>query len=321
MHYNFGFFAQTLEKSSTRSVSQADFVGELLSCGLDGYNSSIDKSNANNYFNNKKPIPRSFAGDSRSEKGKNAIINYLINQFLPNRIDSDDYGLIIKTLDEAIKNDPDIDFLTKNNLFSLKNDVTEKEYIAHQYLLSLKMNNVISNAKVTNTPYKIQIGNVMIKDKKLYVDGVEMKVPEELLPPDITENEEKKYVDELLIAYSQDDNNNDSFTPKTLPSKYKSDFQYHRVLFFRAETIRRRLRDIIPKEFEVLKQDVYHGIYHFVNQPFKSNLDRINNTMIHVTKLETKKSKLEQLQGWISIPEKQGICHMLVNEESITWIK
>ncbi len=317
MNYNFGFFAQTIKASS--NLNQYELVSELLSCRIDLFDQIIDGGNANRYFHNKRNVPKAFLDHSRTQIGKQQIIEYFINYFGPRHVFETDYPIIFSKLEKCLNDDDQIEKAKKDELTRFRNNSSNNhEYLGHLYLISLLGGNTFTNESFEKS--QSIIPTIEVKNKKLYINGEEIPVPERIIPPDDIQDDEQNYVYELMLAYAERKGVTE-FTINTLPNEFSNHFNRHRSAYYSAETIRRRLRDFIPQEFDVLKDDIYDGIIDFVEQDFPDGLERLNQTFIHLTKIKTNKSKLEELQGWISIKERQGICHMLVNEGLIKWVK
>lgn len=52
MNYNFSSFVKTVKRFCNLKIH--DLVSELLSCGIERFDSVLDKGNASNYYNCKK---------------------------------------------------------------------------------------------------------------------------------------------------------------------------------------------------------------------------------------------------------------------------
>ena len=179
-----------------------------------------------------------------------------------------------------------------------------------------------SKYKMPGTP----IAEVFIRDGKIHIGDIQIKVHEALLPPVEIASEEVIYADELLAAYA-DAEKAPAITRETLPDypgKYQKNFIEQRKHFYNAESIRRSLRDVFSEEdmnqFEILKDDTYDGIYEVCFDEYEHGYARLISVLKAIPTINTSKSLLSHIPNWIGNSEKKGICHMLVNDGKIKWV-
>lgn len=269
-----------------------------------------------------KKIPTFFIDYSRTENGKNEIIDFFVNDFFSKYIFEDESDLLIEELNDLVKSDDEISNKEKEKVFSLKDKISEEEYLANLYLLALKRSKVLTlvNNEIIKKETTVSHNKFEIVDGELFFGGAKINVPERIIPEKNINLQEEKYVSELLFAYAED-KNIEKVTIDSIPNEYQSHFQRNREYYYSAVRIKRRLRDIIPIEFENFKEDIFEGIVEVVGKDYPNSYQRIENTFIHISQMEKTKSRIEELKGWIGLKERKGVCHMLVNEGKISWKK
>lgn len=106
-------------------------------------------------------------------------------------------------------------------------------------------------------------------------------------------------------------------------SKYNKNLDRQRKDYYSAETIRRFVRDIFTdsKQFDVLKDEAYDGIIEVYEEDYSNGFERLNAVIKHVSTVSTDKSLLSSKLHCIGNSEKKGVCHMLVNDKRLKWVK
>lgn len=154
--------------------------------------------------------------------------------------------------------------------------------------------------------------------------GVNTKRPEVLSVPPQIENEELDYIRALFDAYSdflkcivmEEHHITDN------PTCYK-DFNMQRKRYYSAESIKRFVRDTFTSadEFAVLEDEVFAGVIDTIDDIYSNGLDCLKTVMKHVSSINTSKCILDSKLNYIGNMERQGVCHMLVNDGKIKWVK
>lgn len=111
----------------------------------------------------------------------------------------------------------------------------------------------------------------------------------------------------------------------SLPKNIAENHKEQREAYCRALTVERSVRDIFDDgddEFELLKDDAWHGINTTYWQQFPDGYARLNAVLEKITNTTLNGSVLSQMKGLINNIEKKGICHILVNDGVITsWVE
>ncbi len=140
-------------------------------------------------------------------------------------------------------------------------------------------------------------------------------------PKDELESDEvtMEYVCQLMQVYSQHEDKTitDIETLKTV-KKLHGHFKRQRESFHNARALQRFTRDefINDEVYDDLKNQVYHGVINTCEAIFDEDLDRVDSTIERAQLLPIKTSELSD----ITILEKSGMCHDLVNDGEMRWV-
>lgn len=143
--------------------------------------------------------------------------------------------------------------------------------------------------------------------------------PVSQLPPERTADNERQYINQLLLAYGdcEDGKVNEEWLSKKL--KYKNNLQRQRERFYSAESLRNFSRDNVPPgTFESLQDDVYQGVADICDLKHENGFERMTATINHSSSLSLGSSPLRSVA---KIIDKQGICHQLVNKNKLIWVE
>lgn len=137
-------------------------------------------------------------------------------------------------------------------------------------------------------------------------------------PPAEPATEESPYLRKLLDAYS--DHTGTSFaTQADLESwaDLRQHYDRQRVLFYHAEALRNFARDRLPPgAFDSLQDDVFYGVVEVCGADYASGLDRLRATITAAGSLDLSGNALG---GVTHVPDKQGVCHQLANDDRLNW--
>lgn len=154
--------------------------------------------------------------------------------------------------------------------------------------------------------------------------GIYIERPVVLSVPTQIENQELDYIRALFEAYSDYLKcivSEESHIKDNLLC-YK-DFNLQRKRYFSAESIKRFVRDTFTSvdEFAVLEDEVFAGVIDTIDDIYSNGLDCLKAVMRQVTSINTSKCILDSKLNYIGNTERQGVCHMLVNDGKIKWVK
>lgn len=153
--------------------------------------------------------------------------------------------------------------------------------------------------------------------------GQRLQRPNELEVPAVVEQDEMKYIAALLEAYS-DELKTEIDTVKALEAyeKYFRHFSRQRKDYYKAETIRRFVRDTLTNsnEFDILKDDIYDGIIDVHEKQYDSGYKRLIADLEQAVSVNTSRSLLDSRLHFVGSGERKGVCHMLANEDKLKWV-
>ena len=218
-----------------------------------------------------------------------------------------------KTINEFLKNEWENkckDKIVKDNSIEL-----DGEFLDYIEQFDFSILNYISPQKVIedfrNTEYfSFRFGG-----------GLQKMRPEPIKPKEHIEDEEIRYVTELFKAYSEDANEKiEDVIGLKKYDKYNIHFNRQRRNFYCAESLREFSKDILPnlKPFEELQEEIYDGIIDVTEDDFENGFFRLKETIETVKKLVITDNLLISK---VSINDRVGICHQMVNKNRIKLVK
>lgn len=148
--------------------------------------------------------------------------------------------------------------------------------------------------------------------------------PESVPVPDKITADESKYIHELFLAYGDAEQIND-FSEDHLVnfSDYQEDLQDRRIDYFAAETIQRSVLEIdVRNQFDILKEETLSGVKDTMKKRHDNGYERMLSVMEMAAQLPTPQSYFLGISSnWISSKIKKGVCHHLVNDNKLKWVK
>lgn len=87
--------------------------------------------------------------------------------------------------------------------------------------------------------------------------------------------------------------------------------------FFSAQSLKRFVRDELVDEesYEQLKEQVEYGVMDIYEREYDSGLQRVKSTTQQANTLSISNDEIKN----VTIHDKTGMCHELVNENRLTW--
>lgn len=145
------------------------------------------------------------------------------------------------------------------------------------------------------------------------------------VPKEATQNEET-YIDELFLAYG-DAEGMDVFSRNDLISfpDYEEDLNGRRIDFYAAESIRRGVLELgsgsLTDQFDVLKSETLVGVTDTAKRTHQNGYERMLAVMEQAVTTPMTNYVLSASPYWIGGRIKKGVCHHLVNDGKLTWIR
>lgn len=162
----------------------------------------------------------------------------------------------------------------------------------------------------------------------IYLGNEQVKIPVELVQPGLLQAEELPYIHALCDAYADKlGKAAGEITPDAIPTLSKS-MQHHfssqRRAFYQAEFVKHVARETFADgdgQFAALKEDAYAGIEDTYYDDYATGYNRLKAVLERITTISLTKSALMNIVGLVGNLEKKGICHILVNDETIkSWV-
>ena len=248
------------------------------------------------------------------DKFAKKIVNFLV----PVLVDD-----LIENLQKLIAADKSISQAKRDELTMLAKKDRLADFFSAVYLYALnKPNKVIPGKGDMEASEEFMPADDIDLLNKIY--GRIAKPHDIPVPPDPTD-EEMEYISQLLAAYAEAAGVTElSRVELAGYPKYKNDLRQRRKEYYAAETIRRGTREVFadkdPDKFEMLKEETYDGIFDIYSQNYQHGYDRLIKVMTQVSAIQINKCPLSKIPEWIGIKEKKGVCHILVNDGTISWV-
>jgi hypothetical protein len=147
-------------------------------------------------------------------------------------------------------------------------------------------------------------------------------------PPEIPLPEEQPYISELYAAYGDREGVVDfgeAHLTRYGDGEYDEDIKDRRIDYFAAESIRRGVSELYSGEyanqFDVLKDETLDGVKNTARKTYLNGYERMLGVMEQAVSIEVKRYLLSRSPNWISNRIKMGVCHFLVNENRLRWVR
>ncbi|HCT64538.1 MAG TPA: hypothetical protein DIC60_04630 [Lachnospiraceae bacterium] len=145
------------------------------------------------------------------------------------------------------------------------------------------------------------------------------------VPKEVT-HEEHDYINALYCAYGDAESKN-TFDESDLSSysEYQEDVNDRRIDFYAAESIHRGVMELgkggLSDQFDVLKGETYDGVKDTAKRTHPNGYERMLAVMEQAVNSDVKNYVLSASPYWISGKIKKGVCHHLVNDGRLKWVK
>lgn len=140
----------------------------------------------------------------------------------------------------------------------------------------------------------------------------------------ITANKiETIYIQKILEAISEKEGRIVSSLDELykLYPEYKRAIKVHRERFFSAENLKLFASKYFLNDdyFNDLSEDIYYGIFDYLEMTYQNGYERLNAVMSHVAQIDLKHNLLAKYD-LIHPQDRQGICHEIANErDDFVW--
>jgi len=159
-----------------------------------------------------------------------------------------------------------------------------------------------------HTPYYIRRFGVLESDR-----------PAPTAPPLEIQNHELRYIEEFLRAIESIESRVRSVKDLDGFPEFLTELKSARKNFYSAESLEKFSRDSMPPEtYENLLEDCYEAISSLMLMVHENGWDKYLAVSSHVTQVSFSSHPLNL---YMSIRDKKGACHQLVNKGALKWIK
>jgi hypothetical protein len=143
--------------------------------------------------------------------------------------------------------------------------------------------------------------------------------PDPALPPETPEDNESRYIRQILDAYG--DSLGASLPHSAALDAHKNlkrDYLRQRERFYHAESLRNFARDTVPEgTFDALQDEIYHGVVDVCESSHADGFERMKATVIQASNVAVTSNPLASA---IKTQDRQGICHQLANDDRLIWV-
>ena len=150
--------------------------------------------------------------------------------------------------------------------------------------------------------------------------------PKNVPVPTVATTYEQPYINELLNAYGDAEGIN-NFTNEKLQAheEYKEDLDDRRIDYYAAVSIERGVMELnannLLDQFDVLKDETLDGVKDTAKKSYPNGFEKMLSVMEQATKLTFENYLLSKSPYWISAKIKKGVCHHLVNDGKLRWVR
>lgn len=331
MFLNFSAYARAIKSAIPKSTNK-DVTNLLIGFIIDHENVlnkngepyNLSGNTIYQWWHQNEDIPSGIKTAAASPTISTGAIDYFENDIIPKISPQKELDLYHE-LRDIIESDYEMSDDTRNDFLELHKNNNLTEFLVETFLYAIQKDNKKKTSHNTQKPKGNEAINLEENLANLQELFQRFKKPTMQMPPKSLDKKEMTYVSELLAAYVED-NDKKSIDKEDIANhpKYGKNFQRHRKDYYAAESIRQSARDILlnieKDEFGVLIEETYDGIIDVHEDDYTNGYHRLKSVMKHITTIQLNKSILNSLPGWISISEKKGVCHILVNDGKIKWV-
>lgn len=289
-------------------------------CDENGTPYEADNTYSSRWGNGQIPIQIEIQQAASDNAMLQAMIEHFNNKVVPyelsDALKDEMYDAMVELVEQC-----DLRESKKKQLLKYYNDGKIGEFLARVFQRSLLGNNKVAPTRKRKSASdekseSLDEFNGIIRDR--------FRKPETEVPDEI-QDEELGYVCELYSAYS-DAHQVPVSSPEDLDGiECREHFERQRKNYYLAETIHRKVRDSICKDedngFATLKDEVETGVYEISQKKYPNGLEKANAVLDRAGIIPISVNTQNILFNWIGAGEKKGVCHMLVNENRLRWVK
>lgn len=241
-------------------------------------------------------------------------------QFLYDNRDMDKYSQwVSESMDNSDSYEAVENWLTTNGMDGIYAD-DECAQLLESIILSI----CSDKSAQKKTPLQFEESLNLIKDINEKIRNLPHPTPVPV--PAIATDTERVYVNELFAAYG-DAESIVPFAEEDLLRfpDYKDDLDDRRVDYYSAVSVERGVMELnadnLSNQFDILKEETLDGVKDTAKKQYSNAYDKMLSVMEKVTSLSVDNYLLSKSPFWISGKIKKGVCHHLVNDGKLKWVK
>lgn len=266
---------------------------------------------------------------AQRKEAKEIVSNYFEANLIPN-IPSNVYQSVLDDIDTLVRNSSDV---KRRKRDALKQAYQQRKsdalYLAEVYLLAIcngtnkkddnqSQSTTTAKKKKSDDPFeKLDAIDALIRD---------LPAPKQIDPPEQPLEEEQPYISELYAAYGDKEGITD-FCEAYLAQydEYNEDRNERRIDYFAADSIRHGISELYSgkyaNQFDVLKDETFAGVNNTARKSFPNGYERMLSVMEQAATIQVNQYILSRSPHWISNRIRMGVCHFLVNDKRLRWVK
>lgn len=285
----------------------------------------ISRTEARDWYHGAQSIPQGIKDGADNSAVVRGIEQYFEDNVVP-EIYSDKEQDVLDGILELVHDDKGIQKTTRKKLEKLYADGEIAAFLSTTFLLAIKNENGLFQRPVRKKKSKPLAETDDIEEFENLMKQ-RYKKPDPMTPPKELAEHELTYATELLAAYADaakvpEMAREDLQAPGN--ARFSRDFDRQRRFYYMAETILEASKDMLKlKEsecFDKAKGEVYDYIIQTCDSPYDDGYKRLCAVIQRAGGTPLSKAIDDMLLNWMGPGEKQGVCHMLVNDKQIRWV-
>lgn len=226
---------------------------------------------------------------------------------------------ILNRMDESESFDSVCEWLKENGK---PGDYPENECEELLTQIILSICSAPKTKKRPSSPFEESLDLIKDINAKITTLPKPVKIP----VPSIATSIEQAYIGELLKAYGDAEGIAD-FTETVLQSheEYQEDLDDRRIDYYAAVSVERGVMELnadkLLDQFDVLKEEILDGVKDTAKKLYPNGYEKMLSVMEQASTLTFENYLLSKSPYWISSKIKKGVCHHLVNDGKLKWVK
>ncbi|WP_066633954.1 ABC-three component system protein [Desulfolucanica intricata] len=283
----------------------------------------IDSAMTSQLKNGKREIHQKIKEIAQRKETKRTVSDYFEANLVPN-IPRVVRRNVLDDINTLVSSSPDIKTRKRKALQqAYRQEKNPAAYLAEIYLIAIcsgtnEIKSRTTTAKDSKDPFESL--------KQLEELLSRFPPPKQISPPKELLEEEQPYISELYAAYGDKEGITDFREAHLdLYDEYKEDRNERRIDYFAADSVRHGVKELysgrFKNQFEVLKEETLAGVSNTARKSYPNGYERMLSVMEQAVNIQVSQYLLSRSPHWISNKIKMGVCHFLVNDNKLRWVK